>query len=72
MADTAFEFEVEIMKLGKKTQCKCKWCGTWNVYECGMAHSDMFGLRLSCRDCNNTGLICNDPKHPSNKPRWDV
>ena len=69
------ELEVEIMKLGKKTQHKCKWCGTWNVYECGNAHTD-FGLVLSCKTCNRNdgkpGLICNDTKHPSNKQRWDV
>ena len=63
------------MKLGKKIpNKKCKWCGTWNVYECGNAHTD-FGLKLTCRDCNGygqPGLICNDPKHPSHKPRWDV
>jgi hypothetical protein len=60
------------MKLGKKTQRKCKWCGQWEVYECAMPHSGILGVRLSCKDCNNTGLICNSPKHPNNKPRWDV
>lgn len=64
------------MKLGKKTQRKCKWCGKWEVYECGMSHSNMFNMPLSCRDCNSNngkpGLICNSSTHPSNKPRWDV
>ncbi len=65
------------MKLGTKTQHKCKYCGTWNVYVCGMPHTDMFGaVNLICKQCNTyngkAGLVCDDPKHPSNKPRWDI
>ena len=65
------------MELGNKTQQKCKYCGTWNVYVCGMQHRGLLGAtNLICKQCNKydgiPGLICNHPKHPTNKPRWDV
>jgi hypothetical protein len=60
------------MKLGRKTQQRCRWCHTWNVYECGNPHSGLLGVRLTCRQCNNRNRVCNDSKHPSGKPRWDV
>lgn len=66
------------MKLGKKIpNKKCKWCGTWTVYECSMQHSSIFGP-LSCKDCNRNdgkaGVICNNPDHTSKykKQLWDV
>jgi hypothetical protein len=50
---------------------RCKWCGTWNVYECGYPHRGLFGS-LSCSQCKNSGRLCTDSKHPHNKHRSDV
>ena len=53
---------------------KCKWCGTWKVYECKYApHKDIFGNTLSCKQCNGTGKVCTDPKHTQlRKQPWDL
>jgi hypothetical protein len=59
------------LKLGKRLSSKrCKWDREWKVYECGNAHSGLFG-RLSCSQCGNTGVICASSKHPSNKKPYD-
>ena len=65
------------MKLGEKTQHKCKYCGLWTVYVCGEQHTGLLGAtNLICKTCNSIDgkghLICNNSGHPSNKPRWDV
>jgi hypothetical protein len=59
------------LKLGKKLNGKrCKWDRERQVYECGNAHSGLFG-RLDCRQCRNRRILCASGKHPSNKERSD-
>jgi hypothetical protein len=59
------------LKLGKQLRgSRCKWDKDWQVYECGNAHSGLFG-RLNCQQCRNKGTLCASGKHPSNKHRSD-
>lgn len=55
------------MKLGKRLSGKrCKWDREWKIYECGNAHSGLFG-RLNCSQCKNREAVCTSDKHPRNK-----
>jgi hypothetical protein len=59
------------LKLGRRLRNRrCRYCRTWQVYECGFSHHGLFG-RLTCSQCHNTGVLCADPHHPSNRWRSD-
>ena len=59
------------LKLGQALKSKrCKWDREWRIYECGNAHSGLFGA-LRCSQCKNTGALCASGRHPSGKHRSD-
>ncbi len=59
------------LKLGRRLSTRrCKWDKEWQVYECGMAHSSLFG-RLNCQQCRNKGSLCASGRHPNNTRRDD-
>lgn len=55
------------LKLGRKLSSKrCKWCRSWEIYECGNPHRGVFGS-LTCRQCRNKGSLCAGGRHPRDK-----
>ena len=62
--------EIVGLKLGRRLASKrCKWCRTWEVYECGYPHRGMFGP-LRCSQCDGAGALCAAAGHRRRRSDW--
>ncbi len=58
------------LKLGRRLATKrCKWCRTWEVYECGYSHRGMFGP-MRCSQCDGAGALCAATGHRRRRSDW--